>query len=260
MKKILSSIVLCAIAVFMLVGCGSKKPSFEGYYTCAGSSHNYALSISKNGDIMYSSDKSGWYLYHGTGTTTNEGTVMLMNFDKGYDNSTAVNEFTPLMASLSDDGETLFLASDSSSWKTDTFIKCTEKEYKAFCEENNIYTTEEELKNHFEEAKALNEQLNAELNAAAAVAEEVANEAMAKAEENGMEDPGLIGAIVNSLAYYSVDESYLYAVMEAVFAYYDNYYLPQEKGFSEMISDLANIGVTIPNDVVESIKAEFGVE
>ena len=124
MRKRALSILLCVAMVISMTACGGKSKSLDGYYTCEASDFigaNFALEIDGNDAVLYKEDEDP---APGSVEKTEDGVDIYM--------TTAFTKHSPFHAKLSEDGEHLYLSSDSGQWDTQVYNRVNKSEFEDY--------------------------------------------------------------------------------------------------------------------------------
>lgn len=132
-KKIAIIGVAAVLLAICLAVCGKGKT--DGYYVMEIGNKNYGLIIAGN-EATYTTNNPNYSdVTYGTVEKATEGVDLYFEYD-GTFLKTNLSDFNPLHAIISNDGEHLYLSSDSSNWNTDTYRKVSKKEYEEYCKEH----------------------------------------------------------------------------------------------------------------------------
>lgn len=124
MKKLALTILLCATLILSLAACGGKSKSLDGYYTFEATTvlgADFALEIDGNNAVLYKHLEAP---APGSVEKTEDGVDIYM--------TTAFTKHSPFHAKLSEDGEHLYLSSDSGEWNTQVFDKVSKREFEDY--------------------------------------------------------------------------------------------------------------------------------
>lgn len=124
--------VICLIILMLaatLAGCGSNSKGVDGYYICG----KYALEIHGSTATLHYEPTGKSRVIEATVEKTDEGA------DLYFGKSSSVflndmNDYNPMHVKLSDNGENMYLSSDSEGWSADTYEVVSKEDFEAFIE------------------------------------------------------------------------------------------------------------------------------
>lgn len=124
MRKRALSILLCVAMVISMTACGGKSKSLDGYYTCEATDFigaDFALEIDGNDAVLYKHLEDP---APGSVEKTEDGVDIYM--------TSAFTKHSPFHAKLSEDGEHLYLSSDSGEWDTQVYDRVNKSEFEDY--------------------------------------------------------------------------------------------------------------------------------
>ncbi len=128
MKRITNKLAIICLVTLMLAitltGCGSK--SVDGYYICG----KYALEIHGDTATLHYAP-AGNSVIEASVEKTDEGADLYF----GESHSVLLNDmndYNPMHVKISDNGEKMYLSSDSSGWSADTYDVVSKSEFDEF--------------------------------------------------------------------------------------------------------------------------------
>lgn len=124
MRKRALSILLCVAMVISMTACGGKSKSLDGYYTCDATDFigaDFALEIDGNDAVLYKHLEDP---APGSVEKTEDGVDIYM--------TNAFTKHSPFHAKLSEDGEHLYLSSDSGEWDTQVYDRVNKSEFEDY--------------------------------------------------------------------------------------------------------------------------------
>ncbi len=147
MRKRALSILLCVAMVISMTACGGKSKSLDGYYTCEATDFigaDFALEIDGNDAVLYKHLEDP---APGSVEKTEDGVDIYM--------TSAFTKHSPFHAKLSEDGEHLYLSSDSGEWDTQVYDRVNKSEFEDYLansikprgySSNNTETADDDVK------------------------------------------------------------------------------------------------------------------
>lgn len=138
MNKKWIALLVCIVAIAAVVMmCGKKKSSIDGYYTWENDS-KYGALIIKGRNVTYQTASNNYYPeYFGAVEKTAGGADLYFDWQgDSYSDYYQMLDYSPLHVKLSEDGKHLYLSSDNSKWLTDIYNRVSKKEYEEYYNEN----------------------------------------------------------------------------------------------------------------------------
>ncbi len=129
MKKLLITMLLAVVMLFTLVGCGG---TYYGTYISS-SNHHYALEIKGSKATIYTNGNNYETQTDGNAEKTDDGYDLYFNKTRQVNN---FSDYCPLHATISADGNSIYLTSDDSDWNSKTFTVVSKGDFDSFIEDH----------------------------------------------------------------------------------------------------------------------------